>query len=109
MKEIMKARLSTGLLCLSLLAALGCGLGWLLSRPATAQAIPAPPPAPAGRYSIAATQGEVYFLDTQTGRLWSRDTGFVINADGHPVKPGWREVVTPASTPGRKPQPPRGR
>ncbi len=101
MKEKTKGRLLTGLLCLSLLAALGSGLGWLLSRPATAQAAPAPPPASAGRYGIAATQGEVYFLDTQTGRLWSRDVGFVMNADGRPVKPGWRAVPTPAGTPGR--------
>jgi hypothetical protein len=81
----MKDRIVTILLCLSALL-LGGMLRSTIS-PVSAQ-VAASPLTQAGRYSMSATQYDVYFIDTQTGRMWHQNTSFG-------GKPGWKAFPAP--------------
>ena len=98
---MMNNRISIGLLCLCALL-----LGGLLrsSIPtAFAQSATGDSTSQAGRYNIAAGPSNIYFTDTQTGRLWYYSTGLVVNEKGAPQKPAWREMLSPVTEANPKP------
>lgn len=72
-------------LCLALLLCLS--LWW----PTLAQT-PIPPAAPVGRYHLATNKNFVYFVDTQTGRVWWQFTG---NSNVESLV--WQEMNSPAA------------
>ncbi len=94
----MNNRLSIGLLCLC--ALLAGGLLRSAIPTASAQSI-TPTPAQAERYSIAASPDNLYFADSQTGRLWYYEP--VINGKGGTVKDTWLEIHSPVAAASQKP------
>ena len=89
----MKNRLSGTLLCFCALL-LGVLLRAAIPTASAQPTVPAPT-AQAGRYSIAANSDTLYFMDTQTGRLWFLNTGLVINEKGV-EKNVWRQMPSPS-------------
>ncbi len=88
----MKNRILVALLCLC--AVLLGGLLRPVILPAAAQSTATGPAVQAGRYGIAANSERLYFVDTQTGRLWYLAPS-TVNKKGDIEMPAWQETPSP--------------
>ncbi len=75
-------------------AALALALAPFLSRPSAAVQDRTPAPAAAGRYQMTFDKGEVYLLDTATGKVWWTTTQRYVTANGEIGRP-WKPLIPP--------------